>query len=123
MAKLLLDLDDDLLADLLPVARQRGMTIEAFLAEAARQALAEEDADYQPVDISAIMATALEAARAVPSGQRFHLTDLIGDGVWNSIAPGPRKSLGKNFRRAVEGGAIGEYKGRTSANLAIYERK
>jgi hypothetical protein len=123
VAKLLIDIEDSLLSDLLPLAIAAGLSIDAFLCETARTALADDEIDIQLVDIDAVLGRAVEAVRTLPSGTKFSLPDLIGDETWKAIAAGPRKTLGKRFRRAITADdALANHLTRSSANLAIYQR-
>jgi hypothetical protein len=57
-------------------------------------------------------------------GSEFKLIDLCTDEDWEALSGGERKSLGKGFRKAVEGMSlpIAKYVRRTSSNKAVYKR-
>lgn len=85
-----------------------------------------EDAGTPPVavDIEAVIKDACQKAQALPKEKRFHLTDLIGEELWQAIGTGERRAMGKTFRALMEQSEpkIARHVGRTSTNLAIYER-
>lgn len=124
MAKLIISLDETLLASALRFALQRSQTLDSFIAESVRAALATEVTPAEAIDLVTLLTEFVERAKAKKSGERFYMDGLCTPDQWNALNPGARKSLGKEFRKAVENPAapIASHQGRTSGNKAIYKR-
>ena len=124
MAKLIISLDETLLASALRFALERSQTLDSFIAESVRTALAAEVAPAEAIDLVTLLTEFVERAKAKKSGERFYMDGLCTPEQWNALNPGARKSLGKEFRKAVENPAapIASHQGRTSGNKAIYQR-
>lgn len=124
MAKLIISLDETLLASALRVALGRSQTLDSFITESVRAALAAEVAPAEAIDLDTLITEFVERAKAKKSGERFYMDGLCTPDQWNALNPGARKSLGKEFRKAVENPAapIASHQGRTSGNKAIYKR-
>jgi hypothetical protein len=124
MAKLIISLDETLLASALRVALERSQTLDAFITESVRAALAAEVAPAEKIDLVTLIAEFVERAKSKKPGEQFFMDGLCTPDQWNSLNPGARKSLGKEFRKAVENPAapIASHQGRTSGNKAIYKR-
>lgn len=99
--------------------------LDKYIEQVLRRAQ-DEDAGTPPVavDVNAVLEDACQKAQALTTGERFHPTDLIGEDTWQAIGTGERRALGKAFRARMEQpeSKIADHVGRTSANLAIYER-
>jgi len=125
MAKVLIEIDDGVLMGALAESQEQQLILDKYVEQVLRRAQAEE-AGTPPVavDINAVIEDACQKAQARPQGNRFHLTDLIGEDLWQAIDTGERRAMGKTFRARMEQSVpkIAKHVGRTSANLAIYER-
>lgn len=124
MAKLIISIDDTLLASVLREALERSQTLDAFISESVRAALSTMATSAEAVDLGALLAQLVEQAKAKKSGERFYMDGLCTPEQWNVLNPGARKSLGKEFRKMVEDptAPIASHQGRTSGNKAIYKR-
>ena len=124
MAKILISIDETLLAGVLRAALERSQTLEAFVTDAVRSALHSESVSADSIDIHALLVELIEHAKSKKSGERFYMDGLCTPEQWNALHPGVRKSLGKEFRKRVEDPAapIASHEGRTSGNKAIYRR-
>jgi len=124
MAKLLLNVEDILLSQVLLAALNRGQTLDAYVIEALK--LMTKNATVPPVnsDFGGLLTQLLERATAIKPDQQFHLDEICTPDEWNALSNGSRKSLGKEFRKAVENpqSPIAHHVGRTSSNKAIYQR-
>ncbi|MDB5754082.1 MAG: hypothetical protein JWR56_510 [Massilia sp.] len=124
MAKLIISIDETLLASALRAALERSQTLDAFITESVRAALSPDAAPAKAVDLDALLAELVERAKAKKSGERFYMDGLCTPDQWNALNPGARKSLGKEFRKTVEDpiAPVASHQGRTSGNKAIYKR-
>jgi hypothetical protein len=124
MAKLVLNVEDILLSRVLPAALNRGQTLDAYVTEALKAMI--ENATVPPVnsDLGGLLAQLLERATAIKPDKQFYLDEICTPDEWNALSNGARKSLGKEFRKAVENpqSPIAHHVGRTSSNKAIYQR-
>jgi len=125
MAKVLVDIDDGVLMGALAESQDQQLILDKYVEQVLRRAQA-EDTGTPPVavDIGAVIEDACQKAQALTQRERFHLTDLIGEDLWQAIDTGERRAMGKIFRARMEQSEpkIAHHVGRTSANLAIYER-
>jgi IS4 transposase len=124
MAKLIISLDESLLASALRAALDRSQTLDAYITESVRAALSPVSILAETTDLGALLRELVERAKAKNPGERFYLDSLCTPEKWNALSPGARKSLGKEFRKTVEDSAspIASHQGRTTGNKAIYKR-
>lgn len=123
--KACVEVDDALLAKALNECVERKVDFEAFVEEAIRAALDEPDEnDAKDVDITGIVARAVDHASSLPPDTTFHTDDVCLPDDWKALNAGERKIFGKAFRKAVEGSLpqVAIHVGRTSGNKAIYKR-
>ncbi|WP_438395268.1 hypothetical protein [Caballeronia sp. DA-9] len=123
--KACIEFDDALLAKALSECIERKINFDAFIEEAIRDALDEPDeSDARDLDITGIVARAVDHARALPADATFHTDGVCLPDDWKALNAGERKIFGKAFRKAVEGSTpqIAVHVGRTSGNKAIYKR-
>lgn len=113
-----IQIQDDLLITLLTQAKESGSSVEGFIEDTLREAL------DQPVVESTLVETFLELAiqgvMAMKTQAEFSLDEVLGDGDWNKMTGGERKSLGRRFRKEAERLGIARWLRRNSANKAIY---
>jgi len=120
-----IELDDALLAKALSECVERKINFEAFVEEAIRAALDEPgENDARDLDITGIVARAVDHARSLPPDSTFHTDGVCLPDDWKALNAGERKIFGKAFRKAVEGSTpqVAIHVGRTSGNKAIYKR-
>ncbi|NPC69522.1 DUF1413 domain-containing protein [Corallococcus exiguus] len=125
MAKVLIEIDDGVLMGALAESQDQQLILDKYVEQVLRRAQAEETGTpLAPVDLGNVIETACQKAQALTQGERFHLTDLIGEELWQTIDTGERRAMGKTFRARMEQSEpkIADHIGRTSANLAIYKR-
>jgi hypothetical protein len=125
MTKLIIEIDDSLLSKALMESQEQEVSLDTFINEALTAALAEPIAQpRKTVSIDTILQNAVEQAKSLKVGTKFLLADICSFEDWESLSSGERKSLGKGFRKTVEGSEpqIAEHVGRTSGNKAIYRR-
>lgn len=124
MAKLIISIDENLLASALRAALEQSQTLDAFITESIRAALSTDSAPAEKADLDVLLASLVESAKAKKTGERFYMDGLCTPDQWTSLNPGARKSLGKEFRKMVENptAPIANHEGRTSGNKAIYRR-
>lgn len=124
MAKLVLNIDDLLLSGALRAALNRNQTLDAYVGEALKLMVDGATVPHINTDLGGLIAQLLERATAIKLGEQFYLDELCTPDEWNALSNGARKSLGKEFRKAVENpqSPIAHHVGRTSSNKAIYQR-
>jgi len=126
MAKLFLEVDDALLARVLSESQEQEISLDKFISEALDAALASPNPvpAKKVVNVDSLIASAVDRVHTKQIGSEFMLVDLCTDEDWEALSGGERKSLGKGFRKAVEGmkPPVASYVRRTSANKAVYKR-
>ena len=126
MTKLFLDLDDALLARVLNESQEQEISLDKFISEALDAALKSPNPApaKKVVNVDTLIASAVDRVRTKQVGSEFMLVDLCTDEDWEALSGGERKSLGKGFRKAVEGmePPVAIYVRRTSSNKAVYRR-
>ena len=125
MAKLMIEIDDSLLSKALIESEEQQVSLDIFINEALRATLIEPNPPARrSISIETMLRNAVEGVKARVIGTEFNLFDICAIEDWEALSSGERKSLGKNFRKAVEGAEspIAKYIGRTSSNKAIYRR-
>lgn len=126
MATLLVELDDALLARVLNESQEQEIDLKKFISEALDAFLTggAPAPARRSVDVEALLASAVKLATARQKDSKFMLVDLFEDKDWDALSGGERKSLGKGFRKTVEGmiPPVAKYVGRTSSNKAVYKR-
>lgn len=126
MAKLFVEIDDALLSRVLIDSQEQEISLDTFISEALNAALASPNPvpARKAVNVDDLIASAVDRVRAKEIGSEFMLIDLCTDEDWEALSGGERKSLGKGFRKAVEGiePPIAKYVRRTSSNKAVYKR-
>ena len=125
MAKLVIEIEDATLAAALVESQDQQVSLDTLINETLRVTLSESKAPVlKAVDIDEILANAISRAKSLTEGSQFLLADLVPAVEWELIGSGERKSLGKGFRKAVEGATpqLARHNGRTSSNKAIYVR-
>lgn len=126
MAKLLLDIEDALLAKVLAESQEQEISLETFIHEALGNVLAGETPTpvRKSVNVEALIAHAISQVELKAPQSEFMLVDLCTEEDWEALSGGERKSLGKGFRKAVESQSppIAAYVRRTSSNKAVYKR-
>lgn len=126
MAKLVLEIDDALLSRALIDSQEQEISLDTFVSEALNSALASPTPApvQRVVNVNDVIASAVDRARAQALGSEFMLIELCDNEDWEALSGGERKSLGKGFRKEVEGmnPPIAEFVRRTSSNKAVYKR-
>lgn len=126
MAKLFVEIDDALLSRVLIDSQKQDISLDTFISEALNAALASPCSlpARKAVNVDDLIASAVGRASTKEVGSEFMLIDLCTDEDWEALSGGERKSLGKGFRKAVEGiePSIAMYVRRTSSNKAVYQR-
>lgn len=126
MAEILVKIDDATLLRALTESQEQEVSIDVFICDALNNSLAEPSSLSlrKPVNVEALIESAVEAACMKPSGVEFMLIDLVTNEAWEALSGGERKSLGKGFRKAVEARvpAVAEFVRRTSSNKAVYKK-
>lgn len=116
---IIIDIEQGLLSEALRFCGATGF--DAFVAEALRAHMAEDDIDVPVADVS-MLDRAVAAARLKAAGAEFLLIDLFSTADWQAVPPGERKSLGRAFRKAVESAGIAQYLQMTDTRKALYRR-
>jgi len=116
--RIMIDVEEPLMEKVLAECTLRGITLDSFASLAFKLPLMQSNA------ASSLLPKLVASARALPSGSEFHLAKLCPASDWRAIGAGERKSLGKGFRKEVEGATppIARHIGRTSNSQAIYQR-
>lgn len=126
MAKIFVEIDDALLSQVLIESQEQEVSLDVFISDALSQSLASPNPVpvRKAVNISQLIAGAVNRVYAKQIGTEFMLIDLCVEEDWEALSGGERKSLGKGFRKALEGMVppIGQYLRRTSSNKAVYKR-
>lgn len=126
MAKLFVEIDDALLSRILIDSQEQEIGLDTFISEALNAALASPNPvpARKVVNVDDLIASAVDRVHTKEIGSEFMLIDLCANEDWEALSGGERKSLGKGFRKAVEGmtPSIAEYVRRTSSNKAVYRR-
>ena len=126
MAELFLDMDDALLSRVLLDSQEQDVSLDTVISEALNAALASPSpvSARKAVNVDDVIASAVDRVRTKEVGSEFMLIDMCTDGDWEALSGGERKSLGKGFRKAVEGTEtpIAKYVRRTSSNKTVCER-
>lgn len=126
MAKLFVEIDDTLLSRVLIDSQEQGINLNTFITDALNTALASPNLilPRKTVNVDDVIKRAINIARSKDVGSEFMLRELCTDDDWEALSGGEHKSLGKLFRKAVEGitPPIAAYAYRTSSNKAVYKR-
>ncbi|KVC62691.1 hypothetical protein WI72_09600 [Burkholderia ubonensis] len=126
MVKLFVEIDDALLCRALTDSQEQEISLDTFISEALNAALASPNPvpARKAMNVDDLIASTIDRVRKKEIGAEFMLVDLCTDEDWDALSGGERKSLGKGFRKAVEGVVppIAVYVRRTSSNKAVYRR-
>jgi hypothetical protein len=126
MTKLIIEIDDALLSKALTESQEQQVSLDTFINEALATTLAEPISPIvrKNIGIDTILQSAVEQSKSLVPETEFLLVDICSVEDWNYLSSGERKSLGKDFRKAVEGAEpqIARHVGRTTSNKAIYKR-
>ena len=127
MATLIVEIDDALLSKSLIDAQEQEIPLDKFISDALSVALTSPltpSTNHKAVNVESVINSAVEGARRKDKGTEFMLVDICAGEDWDALSGGERKSLGKGFRKAVEGitPPIAEFVRRTSSNKAVYKR-
>lgn len=125
MTQIIIELEDSLLSASLIESQEQQISLDLFINEAIKSMLTEPNLPIQkPIKIEDILENTVECAKRKVTGEEFLLVDICTNDNWNSLSSGERKSLGKEFRKAVENATpqIARHVRRTSSNKAVYQR-
>lgn len=126
MIKLFLEIDDALLSRVLIETQEQEVSLDTFVSEALNSALASPIPIHvrKAVNVESLITDAVNRVNSKEINSEFMLIDLCTDEDWEALSGGERKSLGKGFRKAVEGmdPPLAVYVRRTSSNKAVYRR-
>jgi hypothetical protein len=125
MARLLIEIDDVLLAWVMCEAQAREVSLDVFINDAISTIQTKSNLPAnKSVSANDILSRLIERTTEIAAGEKFTLIDICEVEDWESISGGERKGLGRNFRKAVEGviPQIARLVDKTSSNKAIYER-
>lgn len=75
-----------------------------------------------PMTVWQATVIALEKAREMPTGVEFLLADVLPSTLWDQMAPGDRKMIGKKFRQQLEKDGVARFVRRRSDNHAVYAK-
>lgn len=115
------NIQDDLLASIISRAQEAGVSAENTIDDLLREAL--EQPLPESTLVESLLAEAIERTQSVGAGSEFSLDNLLDFDAWSSMSGGERKSLGRRFRKQVEGEGIAVWLRRNSGNKAIYLKK
>ncbi|VVP47465.1 hypothetical protein PS850_05227 [Pseudomonas fluorescens] len=115
-----IQIQDDLLSTLLTQAQEVGSSVESFIEETLREALDQPVAENTLVE--GLLILAIQGVAKIKAKAEFSLDDVLGEGDWNLMTGGERKSLGRRFRKEAEGSGIAKWLRRNSGNKAIYQK-
>lgn len=75
-----------------------------------------------PMTVWQATVLALENARKLPKEMLFLLSQCLPSELWNQLAPGDRKMVGKKFKQQLEKDGIAQFSHRRSDNHAVYKK-
>ncbi|MCH1985492.1 DUF1413 domain-containing protein [Achromobacter xylosoxidans] len=73
-----------------------------------------------PMTVWEAVVIAIEKANKLPAGSKFLLADTLPSELWNQLAPGDRKMIGKKFKQQLEKDGVAKFSHRRSDNHAVY---
>lgn len=121
MLSLSLMLPNEVAEGLLALAKTSSMPIDETALELIRKGLAIET-NAPPTALWEAVVMSCERVANVEPGTEFLLADVVDPKVWEKLAPGDRKQVGKKFRQQIEKNGTGKFVRRRSDNHAIYVR-
>lgn len=123
MITLQIQINESTLARSLMTIQDLGQSLNEFIGAALESVLVTPIEDQAPMELlSIIVVKAVNNAKQLPSKAEFSLDDVCTTEDWRTLSVGERKSMGKSFRKSVEGSGIAKWDRRNSANKAIYIR-
>lgn len=96
MAKILINLDDLLLSEILAKSNEKGVSLDKFI---------EDILNGTPTETKSALSEAITRAKQKNKNDEFVLKALFKAEEWESLAVNP-KSLGRFFLREVESGQL-----------------
>lgn len=73
-----------------------------------------------PLTVWEAVVISIEKANKLPPGTKFLLADTLPAALWNQLAPGDRKMVGKKFKQQLEKDGVAQFSHRRSDNHAVY---
>lgn len=123
MSKLIIEVEESLLSKVLIECQKQKVDLDNFIKDALAARLSNQELSNNiSISVPDVLRKTCEKARAMPLGREFLLMDICDKSDWVSLSSGERKTLGKQFKKMVEGTIppIAKYVRRTSSNKAVY---
>jgi hypothetical protein len=128
MAKLIIEINDSLLAKALIESKEQQVDLDSFINGILIDIFADTDLPTQNrINVDYILQKAISQVQIMLKGKEFNLVEISDIDDWNELSNRERQQIGRNFRAEVEGKtnnkAIAQHMGFVkNSRKALYKR-